>query len=375
MAKHNVFFLSVLIFALGIVFASLRASIFSAATTTLLIFYFLYYRGLSNFSFLSFFLPIGFLYYQIYDFWSPPSLIVPNFLNQIKDYTIFSYQQLYSPQLASLLSGLTLGDNSGFSKEFLQQLSDSGTRHLTALSGQNLFIVSILIHQFFKKALNKKISFLAATFFTVCFVLMTGSQPSAIRAAIMACLIGLSDNLERRYYPRNAIALAGFILILFSPQILIFDLGFQLSFLAVIGIVYLSPAIKKLWPINQHSFLNWQESLVTTIAAQLAVAPLIIATFHNFNLFSFVSNILILPLVPPIMILGYINAIVFYILKPAAFVMSLILAPLLRYLTFVVELFSKIKFIVDPSFNWWMISLYYLGLFILIQRYGKNSEK
>ena len=182
----------------------------------------------------------------------------------------------------------------------------------------------------------------------------------------MAFLAILAKETNRLYSPRNALALAALVLILINPYVLVFDVGFQLSFLAVIGIVYLSPIIKKMLRLKNKGFLGWKESLSITIAAQLAVAPILIGQFGNFTLTSFLSNILILFTVPAVMILGYLISLIYYIFYPLAVVLSWLVSFLMSYQILIINLFSRWAISFNPYINIWIVLLYYLLLATIV---------
>ena len=123
----------------------------------------------------------------------------------------------------------------------------------------------------------------------------------------MGFLALLASQVGRLYSVRNAIVLAAFFMVLVNPRILYFDIGFQLSFLALVGIVYLGPAIQKFFRMKkEEGFLGWRKNFLTTTSAQLGVAPLLIINFNQFSLFALLANILILEVIPPTMFLGFL---------------------------------------------------------------------
>jgi len=293
------------------------------------------------------------------------NLIKKSLIN-IKRNIVNAYHQLLPFNKASFLAGMTLGEKGGLSKSFLNNLSLSGTRHLTALSGLHLTIVIFIVFGVFNYFLPRKTSSWITLLFILLFLALTGFKLSASRAVLMAFLAILAKETNRLYSSRNALALAALVLILINPYVLVFDVGFQLSFLAVIGIVYLSPLIKKILRLKNKGFLSWKESLSITIAAQLAVAPILINQFGNFTLTSFLSNILILFTVPVVMILGYLISLIYYLFYPLAVILSWLVSFLLSYQILIINLFSRLAVDFNPAINIWIILLYYLLLAAII---------
>ena len=153
--------------------------------------------------------------------------------------------QILPEPYAAFLKGLLLGEKKSLPPDLIESLQKSGTSHLVVLSGYNitlvgrffLFLLSLVLVPFF-------LSFWIATSGIVLFVLMTGASASAVRAAIMGILVLLAQKEGRVYSMTNALVLAASLMVWQNPRILRFDAGFQLSFLATVGLVYLAPRIE-----------------------------------------------------------------------------------------------------------------------------------
>ena len=223
-------------------------------------------------------------------------------------------------------------------------MSASGTTHLVALSGQNITIIVIAISSFFGFFSRRKSVFWLTLLIITFFVLMTGAEASVVRAAIMGGIILLAKQISRIHSMRNVIAVAAFIMVLYNPQVLRFDFGFQLSFAALIGIVYFSPTIKKIFKMKEgEGFLGWRENFLTTTSAQLAVLPLILINFSNFSPLSLLANILILEAIPLTMIFGFALGAIGFISLPMAIIFSWFVNLFLIYELAIIDIFSKIS--------------------------------
>ncbi|MDI6733914.1 MAG: ComEC/Rec2 family competence protein [Patescibacteria group bacterium] len=208
-------------------------------------------------------------------------------LFKIKNTISESFQKFLNVKEAAFLNGLTLGGTSGLSDDFKRAMSLSGTTHLVALSGYNITILVWITMGIFIYFLPRRLSFILTFIAIFAFVAMTGAESSVVRAGIMGMLILLAREVGRIYDFRNAIILAALVMVLINPKVLVFDIGFELSFLALLGIVYLRPTLIKIFKIKEDiSFLSWRDNLLTTASAQLAVAPILIANFGNFSLTS-----------------------------------------------------------------------------------------
>ncbi|MDO8518014.1 MAG: ComEC/Rec2 family competence protein [bacterium] len=269
--------------------------------------------------------------------------------------------RLFSQQHTAFLAGVLLGDKDEFSPEFLQKLSVSGTMHLMALSGSNMVIIIFIALGIFSVVFwgRKRPQFIA-TFTTVAlFVAMTGFQVSAIRAALMAFIVGFASVTHRIYNPHNAIALAAFIITIWNPKAPMFDLGFQLSFLATLAIIYLAPALKLLPFLRADGALGWRDALVITAAAELGVAPITIINFGNFSFTALLANIGILAVIPLLTVMGFLAAFCSMLFPPLASLISIPIAFLIDYVVFIVETFAVVQVPFNPEIGVVAAAVYY----------------
>ncbi|MEK7612382.1 MAG: ComEC/Rec2 family competence protein [Patescibacteria group bacterium] len=208
---------------------------------------------------------------------------------------------------AAFVSGLLFGETAAMSKEFKDALKRTGTTHLIALSGYNITIIAggiLFIAGFF---LKRKWRFIVAITAITLFVIMTGAAASVVRAAIMGGILLLANVVDRPYSLRNTLAVSAFVMVAQNPFILVYDIGFQLSFLAVFGIAYLAPRLETFLRFKEESgFLHWRENLLNTIAAQAAVFPLLLLRFDFVSLTSVITNMLVLPIIPITMFFGFL---------------------------------------------------------------------
>ncbi len=150
---------------------------------------------------------------------------------------------------AALLSGITLGTRSGFSKELTAQMAGSGTTHIVALSGYNILILITAVSAFGRRFLERRTTLYVAALIILFFVCMVGGEASVVRAAIMGFLLLFARGSGRRYDIANAMALAALLMAFIDPRVLI-DIGFQLSFASLLGIVYLKPFLDDVFRLH-----------------------------------------------------------------------------------------------------------------------------
>jgi competence protein ComEC len=208
---------------------------------------------------------------------------------------------------AAFINGILLGTRQNIPDDLKDAFSKTGTTHILAISGYNIMIISeaVLLGLIF--FFKRRISFWISVMVIIAFVILTGASASVVRAAIMGLLLSFANGYGRLYDQKNSIILAGGVMIWLNPYVLVFDIGFQLSFAAVLGLIYLYPYIdRKLYKIKESGA---KELILMTLSAQVTVAPLIFYYFGNFSLISLPANILILPFIPYAMIAGFITGL------------------------------------------------------------------
>ncbi len=226
---------------------------------------------------------------------------------------------------ASLAQGLLLGTQSKMPESVQKDFRLIGLSHIVALSGFNITIIAgFLIWIFATLTLKRNLSFWLAIAGITGFVVLTGAQASVVRAAVMGILVLVAQKSGRIYSIKTALVFAGAIMIWFNPMALRFDMGFQLSFLATLGLVYLAPRLERSAE-KIPDFLKIKEFyLIPTVSAQFAVLPLILYRFENFSLIAPLANILVLPVIPLAMLLGFIAGLTHFL---APFLSGLIALP------------------------------------------------
>lgn len=264
-------------------------------------------------------------------------------LFKIKENIILIFQKSLASEKAALLSGITIGERAEFSKELKEAMANSGTTHIVALSGYNITIIAMAVMAFFNWFLRRRASFYLTILIIIAFVIMAGAEASVVRAAIMGLIILLAKQISRIHSMRNVIAVAALAMILHNPKVLVFDVGFQLSFVALVGIVYLAPIIQKFFKLKKESgFLAWRENLLNTVSAQIAVLPLIMFYFGNFSIFALVANILILSVIPATMFFGFVMAALGFISMPLTIILGWFANLFLSYELLIIYFFSGI---------------------------------
>ncbi len=200
----------------------------------------------------------------------------------------------------AVLSALTLGDKSGLRDELKTNYAAAGAMHILAVSGLHVGIIYLIFNHFLKLIRNNKnwMRWLKALLLLIVvwsYAFITGFSPSVQRAACMFSFIIVSTALKRHSHIINSIAGSAFLIILINPNI-IYEVGFQLSYAAVLGIVIVHPIIYPLLSLKYPLIDKiWSLSIVS-LSAQLATLPLIIFYFHQFPNWFLLVNLFVIPL-------------------------------------------------------------------------------
>lgn len=247
---------------------------------------------------------------------------------------------------SSLAKGILIGSKEGFSEDLLNKFNTVGITHIIALSGFNITIIVVFISAILLGVVGKKLNLLLSTIFVLFFVIMTGASASVVRAAIISILLIYGTTIGRKADKANLLLFAAVLMVAINPYILRYDTGFQLSFLAYCGLIYLAPTIKKLLEYRQLNFLPEAVRLILseTLSAQIFVLPLLLSTFNRFSIIAPISNILILPIIPISMLLVFIAVILYFILPILSRLAFLLSYVLLKYIVVITEYFSRIKY-------------------------------
>jgi len=276
--------------------------------------------------------------------------------------------QNFSEPQGALISSLILGARQNLSQEFRNQLSLTSTSHIVAVSGLHVLIMIMLTEMilFSVVGLKRNYAFYVTVAVVVLFALLTGGAAPTIRASIMGILLLYAKKIGRPYQSSNVVVLAAAVMLAVNPLLIFWDAGFQLSFLAVLGLVYLSKGAEKLLrKVPDWRWCPLRSSLVITASAYLITLPLILYYFGNLSLVGPLVNALILGVLPWTMILGFI-----FILAGLALpiMTKILLWPcwlLLSYMIKVIQIGAHIPFLSFHFANFSLLSTIICYVFLI----------
>ncbi len=281
------------------------------------------------------------------------------------------------PEPQSLfLEAMLLGNRWRLSPEQKEIFSHTGTAHILSISGLHVgFVFSICLIIFTILNFPVKMRALLTIAIIVIYCVITGSRPPAVRASIMAVMILTGTILERPVNIWNSLASSAFLILLLNPMEL-FDPGFQMSFMAVSGIIYVHPRLQKLWhPSN--SWVRWWWKAATVITgAQLAILPLVAFYFNVFPPISFAANLIVVPILGLIVGLGFsacISGLIWirfaHLFNAANWVVITVLLKIVNFLYLLPG--SSIQVQSPPVY---LIICYYLCVFIVLKMVGEEKQ-
>jgi competence protein ComEC len=267
-----------------------------------------------------------------------------------------AYGLYLPPDEAHLLTGIVLGINSGFSSEFIDAFAVSGVMHVIAASGMNVTLLGGFISGISARYLRRRTALILTVGMLVIYAFLAGLGASIVRATIMGSIAFGAGIFGRQNTARLTLLLTGLMMLIVSPG-LFYDVGFQLSFAATIGIMWLKQLIPKMGGVLGEDFGS-------TLSAQLATFPIILFYFHSIGLFSPIINLLVLWIVPPVMIMGLIAAILGLLSPALGGLTALSTWPFLTYFLVVVREGSKVSpSVMIKDLPGSLVAAYYLILF------------
>lgn len=198
----------------------------------------------------------------------------------------------------AVIAAMTLGDKSALSAETRDTYVVTGASHILALSGLHLGIIYWLITLLIPGRRWRMASQMVTVLAIWAFAFLTGLSPSVIRSAVMLTVYALLAIGYRDRASVNVLAFTALVMLVVNP-LTVFDIGFQMSFLAVLGILLFHPLFYRLLPLpflQRHLTVRWPWAMVClSLAAQLGVAPLIAFYFHRFSCYFLLSNFIVVP--------------------------------------------------------------------------------
>ena len=275
---------------------------------------------------------------------------------------------------AALLTGILLGNERGIAPNLSEDFSRVGASHIIAISGFNMAIIAGVVMGGLERFLQRKrLSVFIGVIVLVLYTLLVGANAAVVRAALMSSMLVIAPLFKRKSYVPASLAAVAILMSMHNPLVL-WDLSFQLSFFAVLGLaLFADPLTKRfdailnsLFPRNVAQLLSLllNEPVVVSIAALIMTLPLIMLYFQRFSLVSLLVNILIVPVQPLVLMVGGVGLLIAIVSPEAAQLLFWLDYILLKWSIWIVRLFSDLSFAeINVSINGWFIWFF---LFIIM---------
>ena len=275
---------------------------------------------------------------------------------------------------AGLMGGLVLGTDESLPETLVADFRRVGLIHTIVLSGYNISIVAEAAMRLFSFA-SRRAAPLFGGIAVVLFAVMTGGHAAVVRASIMALLVLLARASGRRYDIVRALFLAALGMVCVNPELLVFDLSFQLSFLATFSLIVIAPLLEKVFQFVPN-VLHIRESLIATVSTQIFVLPLLLYTMGQISLISIVANVAVLPAIPLAMLVGFLLSVLSFVSPVLALPLSYVATAILSYVIGAVRFFARIPFAVFsvPLFPWWAATLLYIAYGIILLVFWRKEK-
>ena len=275
-----------------------------------------------------------------------------------------------SKEELNVLNALILGQQQDIAPEILKDYQFAGAVHVLSVSGLHVGFILLFITFLLKPIGNSRkgsvLKLIVIILSLWAFAILTGLSPSIVRSATMFSFVAIGIHLRRTVNIYHTLLVSMLLILMFKPSFL-FDVGFQLSYLALFFILWLQPVLSNVWELKNSILKYFWDILTVSFAAQIGAMPLSIYYFHQFPGLFFVTNLLILPLLGIIMAVG-VAAILIAIFSTVPLIIAKSIEVLIKLLnTIIHEVASIDTFVIrNISFSKEMLFGSYLVIFLII---------
>ncbi len=295
----------------------------------------------------------------------------------MKERLVASIYKNFFPPNTLILEGMIFGNDKRMSPELKNQFNATGLSHVTAVSGTNIVIlINILMVFLLALGFWRGQAFWAAVGLIWFYLIMIGLPVSGVRAGIMGSMGLLAQKLGRQNTSSRVLTLTGAVMLFQNPMLLVYDVSFQLSFLASLGIIYVKPCLDYYLAVFSWEKTQWLISILSiTLAAQIITLPIMVYNFGQVSFIAPITNVLALPVVEALTVLGFLASFAGAFSHLLGFLFSLPCLALLKYFTLVLDIFSKPWAVTTvQGVPWIWIAVYYAALAVLIWWLQKSQN-
>ncbi|MBI4607642.1 MAG: DNA internalization-related competence protein ComEC/Rec2 [Candidatus Rokubacteria bacterium] len=298
----------------------------------------------------------------------------PPWTVRVKRWALATLHRNLPPRSAALLAGLLLGERTGLPRSMDEAFRRAGVYHILAVSGFNVALIASTVFLGLRLVgLPRRLVAVVASMLLVGYALVVGGQPSVVRATVMGLLLLLGLLLERDANPINSLALAALGILLWRPGDL-WEPGFQLSFAATLGILWLTPSTLEV--LTSRGWPTWLAAgVAVSLGAQLAVTPIMLSHFNQLSLVGIAANLVVVPLAALATTLGLAALLAASVSDGLAQLFFESLWLILLALRFAARLASALPWALVhlPAPHWSAVAAFY-GLLALVPRLHRSAR-
>lgn len=275
---------------------------------------------------------------------------------------------------AGFVAGVLVGAKSSLSASIKQDFKLTGTSHIIAVSGYNISIIAIYVMAALLWLVPRPAAFWITILILLGFMLLTGAQASVVRATIMGIAGLVARRVGRLSSSVHILLLTAGIMVALEPGILLGDIGFQLSFLATAGLLWVSPILEARLPFVRVLGV-WGETALMTISAQIMVVPLVVWYFKSISIIALPVNILVLPFIPLLMLLGFLTGAIGWILPPLGQLLGMLTVMVSGLILGIIRFTASLSWASVPyTISWFGLMVWYAGTLWLLVLLKKSPE-
>ncbi len=220
--------------------------------------------------------------------------VIYRYIYAFRDTIVLSIRHLWPEPAAGLIAGILIGLQDDVFTDMNAAFRTTGTVHILVVSGMHVVIIANVLAVITQRWFSRRQVFVITVLSLIAFSILTGLAASVIRAACMGVLPLFASLVGRKRISHNGLALVATGIVFYNPYILLYDMGFQLSFLATIGIIYFQYFTQR-WCKWLPTWFGLRETLSTTFAAMITTTPLIVKNFGTFSLVAPLANMIVVP--------------------------------------------------------------------------------
>jgi competence protein ComEC len=279
-------------------------------------------------------------------------------------------EELIPDPYVGLGEGLLLGVQQALGNELETAFRKTGIIHIVVLSGYNVMLVVAFVLYVFAFFMGFRTRIVCGLVAITLFALLVGLSATVMRASIMAGLLLLAQASGKTYLVLRGLVLAGAVMLVFNPYLIAYDVGFQLSFLATLGLIVVAPYVERWFALVPTKF-GIREFLTATVATQLFISPLLLYQIGEFSVVSVIVNVLVLPMVPVAMLLTFVTGMLALVSNIVATPFAYLAYASLAYIIVLAEFFGSLPFAsyIVPAFPGFIVPLCYLVFGLVYWRY------